>query len=150
MFIGLIVLHCCAVWNGLLHHWFEHISALQCWLMWLNGLSELHLLHEGLFFVFCCLMCLAGVSELLVVLVGLLFDSLFALFVACSCMLVGFNVLHCCAVWNSLLHHVFVHFTAVHVVCVCLVGLSDLHVVQRAVVGLLVCCFVLFCLLFLV
>ena len=109
--------------------------------MWLNGLSELHLLHEGLFFVFCCLMCLAGVSELLVVLVGLLFDSLFALFVACSCMLVGFNVLHCCAVWNSLLHHVFVHFMAVHVVCVCLVGLSDLHVVQRVFGGLLFCSF---------
>ena len=63
MFIGLTVLHCCAVWKGLLHHWFEHIDALHCWVVCLGGLSDLHLLHKGLLFVFCCV----GVCELLVV-----------------------------------------------------------------------------------
>ena len=113
---GFGVLHTFLLWNSLLHHVFKHISALQCGLMCLVGLSEWHLLHRGLFAVFCCLMCLAGVSELLVVLGGLLFDSLLLLFVVCCCLFVGCIVLHCCALWNSLLHHVFVHLVALHVV----------------------------------
>ena len=61
---GFGVLHVLLLWNSLLHQLFKQNSALQCGLMCLNGLSEWHLLHKGLFAVFCWL---AGVSELLVV-----------------------------------------------------------------------------------
>ena len=58
--------------------------------------------------------------------------------------LCGFGALHCFAVWNNLLHQVFVHVTAVHVVWVCLVGLSDWHFVQRGLSVLYLFLFLLF------
>ena len=48
------VLHCSALWNGFLHHVLVHIVAVHCCVMCLVGLSELHLVHRGLFFVVCC------------------------------------------------------------------------------------------------
>ena len=56
---GLIVLHCCAVWKNLLHHWFEHLDALHCSVVCLDGLSDLHVLHKAVLFVFFCV-CVCG------------------------------------------------------------------------------------------
>ena len=64
---GFGVLHVLLLWNSLLHQLFEQISALQCGLMCLTGLSERHLLHKGFCSVFWLLMCFAGVSDLPVV-----------------------------------------------------------------------------------
>ena len=50
------ILHCSALWNGLLHHVLVQIVAVHCCLMCLVGISELHLVHRGLFVVVSCLL----------------------------------------------------------------------------------------------
>ena len=67
------ILHCSALWNGFLHHVLVHIVAVHCCVMCLVGLSELHLVHRGLFVVVSCFL-------------------LFFIFVVFSCVL--FGVLH--------------------------------------------------------
>ena len=76
---GFFVVHCIALWNGLLHHVLVHIVAVHCCLMCLVGLSEWHLVHRGLFVV---------VSFLLLFFIFVVFF----IFVAFSCVL--FGVLH--------------------------------------------------------
>ena len=113
------------LWNGFLHHVLVHTAAVHCCLMCFVGLSELHRVHRGLYFV-----------------VLLLF------FIVCCFPCVLFGVMHWSALWNSLLHHVFVHLVALQFIALCLLGLSDLQFVHRGVVCLLFCCslFVVSCL----
>ena len=93
---------------------FVHISALQCALMCLVGLSEWHLSHRGFFVlhcivlwngffhhvlvhtaaVHCCLMCFVGLSELHRVHRGLYFVVLLLFFIVGGFSCVLFGVLH--------------------------------------------------------